>query len=157
MNISKRISTDNIFLNIDLPDKESVFKFVSDAFVNLGMAQDPDHIYEGFKIREEMMSTGIGEGLGIPHTVSPQLSDAAFCILRLKKSIEFDSLDGKPVDIILSLVVPENKIDLHLRFLARISGLCRASGLLDMIRKAATADEIITAMIKAEKKLDFSD
>ncbi|MDM8517787.1 PTS sugar transporter subunit IIA [Desulfobacterales bacterium HSG16] len=157
MNISKRISADNIFLDIDLRDKESVFKFVSDAFVNLGLAQDPDHIYDGFKTREEMMSTGIGEGLAIPHTVSSQLSDAAFCILRLKKSIEFDSLDGKPVDIILSLVVPENQIDLHLSFLARISGLCRASGLLDMIRKAATADEIITEMIKAEQKLDFSD
>ncbi len=134
MKICKRLRTEHIFLNIDLPDKDTVLKFVAGAFVKSGIVQDADALFKGLKHRERTMSTGVGGGICFPHASSSEAKEASILLIRLNSPVDYDSLDDLPVDIVLALVVPENETTLHLQILAGISRLCRRTDFLDTVR-----------------------
>ena len=137
MRIWNLLRTENIFLNVDLPNKEAVIRFAADSFARHGLVDDAELIYEGMKLREEVLSTGIGNGVGIPHTASAEAKDGALLLVRLAKPIDFGALDALPVDIVLAVVVPNDETTLHLQILAGISRLCRNSSFLRAVREAS--------------------
>lgn len=75
--------------------------------------------------REELGSTGIGDGIAIPHGKSPEISEIVSGFGLSKQGIEFDSLDGKPAHLFFLLVAPENSVGTHLKMLARISRMLK--------------------------------
>ncbi|MFW6334197.1 MAG: PTS sugar transporter subunit IIA [Desulfosalsimonas sp.] len=152
MKISDYLSTENIFLDADLPDKNSILQFIADACVKTGNAKDRQEIYQGLCQRENTMSTGIGGGLAFPHTTSGETENPAVIVLRLKRSVDFESLDKKPVDIVLALIIPRSDREIHVRLLARISRLCRDNSFLGAVRSAKTAGELLENMQAAEKE-----
>ena len=147
MKIWSILSPERIFLNIPLSDKEAVLRYISGAFARIGAIKDSDKLYTALKNREEMMSTGIGGGIGIPHVLTPDVDDVTILFIRPEKPVPFQALDNKPVDIIIPLIVPQNETTLHLRTLAGISGLCKKPGFLKYARKAK-GPEIIWEEIK---------
>lgn len=155
MQISKHLDKENIFLGLQLQDKTSVLRFIADTCVRKKVAEDADRLYTGMMQREETMSTGVGNGLGFPHTTHPEVSKATLLLLRLETPVDFEALDGKPVDIILSLVIPENQTTLHLRLLARISRLCRNPEFIQTVRNAASSKALWQEIQKIEASMAF--
>ena len=155
MEIYKRLRTEHIFLNASLKDKDEVIRFVADTFARDGVVTDALLLYEGMKKREETLSTGIGDGIGIPHAASWETNDAAVLLIRLADPIDFEALDGLNVDIILALVVPENQTHLHLQILARISRLCKRAEFLNFVRQADNTNDLWEGIKRIEEEIAF--
>jgi PTS system nitrogen regulatory IIA component len=95
-------------------------------------------VFEALLQRERLGSTGIGEGIAIPHGKLPGLDRLFGLAARLEKPIDFDALDGQPVDILFLLLAPEDAGADHLKALSRIARVLRQPGLVDRVR--ATRD-----------------
>jgi nitrogen PTS system EIIA component len=109
-------------------------------------------IYEALLQRERLGSTGIGEGIAIPHGKLPGLTRIHGLVARLDKPINFEALDSQPVDVLFLLLAPEGAGADHLKALARVARVLREPGLIERVR--ATRDPaalyaIMTEMPKA--------
>ena len=155
MKIYRRLESEHIFLDVVLEDKDEVFRFVADTFVRNGVVIHAQLLYEKMIEREGTMSTGIGSGIGIPHAASPEATNPAVLLIRPAHPIDFDSLDGLPVDIILALVVPENRTDLHLQILAGISRLCKKTEFLNLVRNASNPKALLEGIRRIEEGIAF--
>ncbi len=152
MRIWKYLSADHIFLDAPCEDKETALKFAADSLFQTGAVKHAQKTFEALLAREKLMSTGIGSGIGIPHALTHEAFDLAIILIRPEKPIDFNALDGKPVDIIIPLVVPENETTLHLRALAGISGLCKKAGFLQLVRKAKDPELLSKEIKETEEK-----
>jgi PTS system nitrogen regulatory IIA component len=155
MKIYKRLRVEHIFLNIPLKDKDEVIHFVADAFARNGLVTHARLLYNSLMERENTMSTGIGNGIGIPHAVSEEAREPSVLLIRLADSIDFEALDKLPVDIILALVVPENQTHLHLQILAGISRLCKKAEFLDFVRQTQNANDLWQGIKRIEEEMAF--
>jgi len=99
-------------------------------------------IYETLLQRERLGSTGIGEGIAIPHGKFPKLDHLFGLLARLDRPIDFEALDSQPVDVLFLLLAPEGAWADHLRALARVARVLREPGLLDRVRSARDADAL---------------
>lgn len=135
MKISEYLRKEHIFLDSMLADKDEILKFVADACAKNGIVKNSAMLYKGLQNREQTMSTGVGGGIGFPHTTNTEAKDAAVILVRLAKPVDFAALDALPVDIILSIVIPENKKSLHIQILARVSRLCQNPEFLEKVRQ----------------------
>ncbi|MCX7327627.1 MAG: PTS IIA-like nitrogen regulatory protein PtsN, partial [Hyphomicrobiales bacterium] len=99
-------------------------------------------VFETLLQRERLGSTGIGEGIAIPHGRSPSLTRLRGLFVRMEKPIDFEALDGQPVDIMFVLLAPEGAGADHLKALARVARVLRDRATLDSIRRADDAAAI---------------
>jgi len=96
----------------------------------------PDReIFEALLQRERLGSTGIGEGIAIPHGRMPGIERLVGLFARTERPIDFDALDGQPVDIIFVLIAPEGAGADHLKALARVARVLRNQAVLEQVRK----------------------
>nr|WP_047580584.1 PTS IIA-like nitrogen regulatory protein PtsN [Methylobacterium sp. ZNC0032] len=96
----------------------------------------PDReLFEALLQRERLGSTGIGEGIAIPHGRMPGIERLVGLFARTEKPIDFDALDGQPVDIIFVLIAPEGAGADHLKALARVARVLRNQSVLEQVRK----------------------
>jgi PTS system nitrogen regulatory IIA component len=155
MKIWNCLHTKRIFLDVPLPDKDAALQFVAEAFANREIVKDADLLYDGLRAREETMSTGIGGGIGLPHAMSNDTSDAAVLLIRCSEPVDFESLDGVPVKVIVALVVPESKPDLHLQILASLARLCQYPGFLKTVQEAKDPQTLFDAIKQLEETISF--
>jgi len=155
MKICRYLRTEHIFLNTIFPDKEAVLRFVADTCAKNGIVEDADTLYKDMQRREQTLSTGIGGGIGFPHTINHEAQDASVILIHLAEPIDFEALDTLPVDIIMALVIPENQTGLHLRILAGASRLCRKPEFLETVRKAENPEKLCEAITSLEEKMPF--
>ncbi|MEJ2656254.1 MAG: PTS sugar transporter subunit IIA [Desulfobacterales bacterium] len=104
--------------------------------------------------RERLGSTGIGEGIGIPHGKMKGLESLILGFGLSRKGVDFDSMDGLPVHIFFLLITPENSTGLHLKLLARISRILKNDPFKEKLKRAANRDEIYL-IIKEEEEEEF--
>ncbi len=107
---------------------------------------DDRTIFETLLQRERLGSTGIGEGLAIPHGKLPKLDRLFGLVARLEKPIDFEALDGQPVDVLFLLLAPEGAGADHLKALARVARVLREPGILERIRATRDADALYAVM-----------
>src|SRR5215217_9063300 len=103
-------------------------------------------IYEALLQRERLGSTGIGEGIAIPHGKLPGLTRIFGLMARLDKPVDFEALDGQPVDVLFLLLAPEGAGADHLKALARVARALREPGMLDRIRRTRDADALYAVL-----------
>jgi PTS system nitrogen regulatory IIA component len=107
---------------------------------------DEGMIFETLLQRERLGSTGIGEGVAIPHGKLPGLAKIFGLVARLEKPIDFEALDGQHVDILFLLLAPEGAGADHLKALARVARVLREPGLVDRIRATREATALYAVM-----------
>ena len=107
------------------------------------------NIFEGLTVRERLGSTGLGRGVALPHTRSPDIESSRAALIRLSTPISFDAADRQPVDLLLALLVPEHSNDEHLRILARLAELFRDESLCNRLR-SCNSDAELYAVITGE-------
>lgn len=123
--------------------------------LKLPPATDRDKLLNELINREEIASTGIGNGVAIPHPRRPydlSLPDPVIAVFFLKKEIEFNSLDGKPVSVLFVIFSPTTKI--HLKLLAKLSYCLRDKNFLNLIGKQAQPESLLKTVSEIEKKLE---
>jgi nitrogen PTS system EIIA component len=104
--------------------------------------------------RERLGSTGIGEGIGIPHGKIRGLESLILGFGRSPKGVDFDSMDGMPAHIFFLLITPENSTGLHLKLLARISRILKNDPFKEKLLHATSRDEIYS-IIKEEEEEEY--
>ena len=116
--------------------------------VRLGalIQRDPNEIFEILLQRERLGSTGIGGGVAIPHAKLSKLEKIVGVFARLQKPIDFDALDGEPVDLVFALLAPEQAGADHLKALARIARLLRDPQVAEKLRSVADSDQMFAVL-----------
>lgn len=121
------INIERFFLHnlaVDITDtvsQEEIFRRIARALVSAGVISDPTALVEELKEREKLGSTGVGSGIALPHVISSNILKPAVMVLRLKKPLEWYSIDNKPVKLIVVLVAPEKDRNLYLTLLAEVA------------------------------------
>jgi PTS system nitrogen regulatory IIA component len=110
---------------------------------------DERRIFETLLQRERLGSTGIGEGIAIPHGKLPGLSGLFGLLARFERPVDFEALDGQPVDLAFLLLAPEGAGADHLKALSRIARAIREPGTLDRLRKARDAAALYAVVTEA--------
>lgn len=113
-----------------------------------------DELVDVLLAREKLGSTGIGEGIAIPHGKIPGLKTIAGSVGKSKAGLKFDALDSKPCHIFFLLVAPSNSVSGHLKALARASMLLKNPGLRESLIGAESTDKIYRILIEYDNKLD---
>jgi nitrogen PTS system EIIA component len=108
-------------------------------------------VFETLLQRERLGSTGIGEGIAIPHCKIPGLARLFGLVARLEKPVEFEALDRQPVEIVFLLLAPEGAGADHLKALARVARVLREPGIRDRIRAARDANAIYAILSETSK------
>ncbi|MGH1420271.1 MAG: PTS sugar transporter subunit IIA [Hyphomonas sp.] len=108
----------------------------------------PRDIEDAVMERERLGSTGVGEGVAIPHARLAGIEAPIGGFVRLREGVEFEAIDDRPCDLIFMLLAPEDSGADHLRALAQVSRVFRQSGVRDALRAADTADEIRAIICK---------
>ena len=112
---------DNIFLNKQFVNKEEVLLFLANQVVKKNLAHDSDVVLNGYLERENESTTGFGFGVAIPHAKLSSIKKPAVFFIRNQNALEWQSLDNQPVKTIISIVVPTESADKHLKLLAKLS------------------------------------
>ncbi|WP_243369286.1 PTS IIA-like nitrogen regulatory protein PtsN [Microvirga solisilvae] len=108
-------------------------------------------IYEALLQRERLGSTGIGEGIAIPHGKLAGLTRIFGLVARLDKPVDFEALDGQPVDVLFLLLAPEGAGADHLKALARVARVLREPGLIERVRATKDATALYAIMTELPK------
>ncbi|MET3691312.1 PTS system nitrogen regulatory IIA component [Methylobacterium goesingense] len=122
--------------------KKAMLQEISAHAVRQLPALDEREVFETLLQRERLGSTGIGDGVAIPHGKLPGLDRLFGLVTRLEKPVDFDALDGQPVDIAFLLLAPEGAGADHLKALAQVARLLREPGILERIRAARDASAL---------------
>lgn len=141
MEISELLTIDSVIADLRVTSKKQALQELSrHAAVRTG--QDERAIFDVLLERERLGTTGVGDGLAIPHGRLSELDQIYGFFARLERPIDFDSIDDRPVDLIFLLLAPEGAGAEHLRALARVSRLLRAPGLCEKLRGAKNRDAL---------------
>src|SRR5205814_21465 len=124
--------------------KQAIVELASRAAALTG--QNERVILEILQQREKLGSTGIGQGVAIPHAKMPKLDKLTGIFARLDRAIEFDSLDRQPVDLIFLLLAPEGAGADHLKALARIARLLRDPEVTQKLRESRDAEALYAVL-----------
>jgi len=144
MKIMDFLNKKAICANLKSVDKEGVIKELIDILADAGTIKGKkDEITKILMAREALGSTGIGQGVGIPHGKSSHMKSLVAAFGLSKKGVDFESLDGEPTYIFFLLLAPEDSAGPHLKALARISRLLKDKYIREMLKQAESEKDII--------------
>ena len=148
MTLDTLIDKQSILASLKAPNKKQLLQELSQAMA-ARVAIDHRVIFETLLKREKLGSTGIGQGIAIPHGKLATLSRVYGVFARLAQPIDFDSVDGQPVDLVFVLLAPEHAGADHLKALARVSRLLRDRSLVEKLRATDKADALYALLVEA--------
>ncbi|MFC2075851.1 PTS sugar transporter subunit IIA [candidate division KSB1 bacterium] len=152
MKLTDLLSPESIKIPLEGRDKQAVIEEMVDLLIQSQQLSDRQATLDAIWKREELMSTGIGNGIAIPHGKSKGGKDLVMAFGMSPRGIGFDSLDGQPVHICFLLVAPENVSGPHVRALARISRLLQHNEFRQALLQCSTAEQVFQAITTEEKK-----
>jgi len=142
MNLTGRLlALPNVVLDLEVASKKRVFEQVGLLFENSSQIAR-SRVYDSLFAREKLGSTGLGQGVAIPHGRIKGLKDALGALVRLKQAIPFDAPDGQPVSLIFVLLVPDRATDAHLQILSELAQMFSDRTFRERLLAAPTAAEL---------------
>ncbi|MBI2369784.1 MAG: PTS sugar transporter subunit IIA [Deltaproteobacteria bacterium] len=137
---------------LEARSKEAVLRELAEQVARQEPEVDAGVLMEHLLARERMGSTGVGEGVAIPHGKLPGLPRLLGCFARSPEGVEYDSMDGRPVHLFFLLVAPEDSAGAHLRALARISRLLKSAELRQRLMEAADREALYRTILEEDGK-----
>ena len=150
MKISDLLIKDRINLDVQSSDKTGIIRELAKLHESTGVLNDYEGYVNALMAREAQSSTGIGEGIAIPHAKTEFVKEPALAMGRKKEGIEYDSLDGEPATLFFMIAAPDGANNTHIETLARLSQLLLDDDFKAALENAATADEVVDIINKAE-------
>ena len=152
MKITELMNKDLIIPMLVTKTKKEALKELVDCVVKKESKVDSTELLRVLLEREELGSTGIGDGIAIPHGKIKKIENLIVSFGRSLDGVDFQSMDGKPTHIIFLLIAPENSAGIHLKALARISRLLKDSAFRRNIMGAVTSQEIYDIIAQEDEK-----
>ena len=141
------VSEENILLNQQATTKEEALRTISDAAAKLGIADDADAVYAAFLAREEIDKTGMVDGFAVPHCKTDAVKSAAVIIFKNAQPVEWPSLNDKPVDIAMALLIPDSEAGTtHLRLLSKAAMLLMDDNFKSKLRESNDAADLAATL-----------
>lgn len=141
MHIADFLSPDRVVVRRQVSSKKRGLELVSGLIAAAQPSLVDTEVFDCLVARERLGSTGIGHGIAIPHGRLKAAEGPIAAFASLDRGVDFDALDGRPVDLICALVVPAESTEEHLQLLASLAELFSDEGLRERLRKAASAAE----------------
>lgn len=139
MTLDGIIDRHSVLANVKAQNKKQLLMELSQSLAGI-VAVDHRILFETLLKREKLGSTGIGQGIAIPHGKVPTLNRVHGLFARLSQPVDFESIDGQPVDLVFVLLAPEHAGADHLKALARISRVLRDHNVVEKLRGTESAE-----------------
>lgn len=152
MKISELLRTNTISVDLKAKDKLDVINQLVDSLYNANLLNDKELYKKEVLRREELSSTGIGGGIGIPHGKTSAVKESALALGIFRDGVEFDSLDGEPVNIVFMIAAPESANNEHLETLSKLSILLMNDDFKNSLLNSKSAEEVFSLLDKYEEK-----
>ena len=152
MKIQDLLRKDVMLLDLQATEKTAVIEEMIKSLVDHGYVTDFETFKEGILAREALTSTGLGEGIAMPHSKNSAVKEATVLFAKSNKGVDYESLDGQPTDLFFMIAAPEGANDTHLAALAELSQYLMKDGFADKLRKVSSPDEVIALFDKASEK-----
>ncbi|NHC38781.1 PTS transporter subunit EIIA [Bacillus sp. MM2020_1] len=152
MKITELLSINTILLNIEGNQKEETIDQLVEVLFKAGKISDRSEFKAAILKREEQSTTGIGDGIAIPHAKTKVVNEAAIVFGKSAAGVNYESLDGKPAHLFFMIAAPEGANNTHLEALARLSGLLMKAEVRYELLKATTPEEIIDTINRYDKE-----
>ena len=154
MRLADLLSEEVIKIPLENTEKEKVIEELIDLLVAAGKVKNKQAVLKAVMEREKVMSTGVGDGVAIPHGKAEGVEDVVAAFGVAKQDIEFQSIDEKPVRLVFLLVAPPNATGPHLKALSRVSRLLNKKEFREQLLQAKSAAEVLD-LIQEEEKAYF--
>ena len=154
MRIRELLNSQSIALGAEATNKEDIIEKMTILMEKSGNLTDRKQYLKGVLAREEEGTTGIGEGIAIPHAKNAAVKRAGLAAMVLKDEVDYDSLDGEPVKLIFMIAAPENGANEHLQALARLSTMLMDEDFRERLIGAKSVEEFFKIVDKKEQALD---
>ncbi|HKJ05452.1 MAG TPA: PTS sugar transporter subunit IIA [Geopsychrobacteraceae bacterium] len=150
MKISELLNPVAVVADIQSREKGKVLAELTDALVAADESLQRDEVIQVLQERERLGSTGIGDGVAIPHGKLKGIPELMLAFGRSRSGVDFDSMDGKPAYLFFLLIAPEESVGVHLKTLARISKLLKDSAVRQRLIDAESQKEIYQIILDEE-------
>ena len=157
MRITDLIDRNSISLTLSPKSKNEALDMAIDLMVKGGKIKDRDGYAKQVYAREEESTTGIGEGIAIPHGKCDAVSSPGLAAMVVKDGVDFDSLDGEPVSLIFLIAAPNTKDNVHLDVLSKLSVMLMDEEFTAALRNAESVDEFLNIIDKADEEAKSID
>ena len=152
MKIQDLLNKKVMLLDLQATTKEAAIDEMINSLVDNGVVTDFDVFKAGIMAREAQTSTGLGDGIAIPHSKNAAVKEATVLFAKSNKGVDYESLDGQPTDLFFMIAAPEGANDTHLAALAELSKYLMQDGFADRLRKVTSPDEVIAAFNTGEEE-----
>ena len=152
MKLSEIIEIDNIIPELKATDKKGVLGELAEVISGHNQSIDKGMLVKVLVEREQLGSTGIGDGVAIPHGKLNSVGRPIVSFGRSKGGLDFDSMDGQPAYLFFLLLAPENSSGVHLQVLTRIAKMLKKSAFRKELMQAGTKEELYQTIIQSDKE-----
>ena len=152
MKIQDVLNKNVMLFDLQATDKEGVINEMVQSLVDNGVVTDFETFKTGIMNREAQTSTGLGDGIAMPHSKNEAVKEATVLFAKSNKGVDYASLDGQPTDLFFMIAAPEGANDTHLAALAELSKYLMKPGFADKLRQASTPDQVIAAFDAEEQE-----
>lgn len=152
MKIQDVLNKNVMLFDLQATDKEGVINEMVQSLLDNGVVTDFDTFKAGIMNREAQTSTGLGDGIAMPHSKNEAVKEATVLFAKSNKGVDYASLDGQPTDLFFMIAAPEGANDTHLAALAELSKYLMKPGFADKLRQASTPDQVIAAFDAEEQE-----
>ena len=151
MKVSELLKPEFIISDLKGESKEEIINELIDLFKDDPRVEDIEKVRSAVLEREKVMSTGVGKGFAIPHGKTNAVKEIVGAFGKIKDGIDYESLDGNPVNLVFLLVGKDNLISTHIKLLSRISRLMNKDDFRHRLVEANSADEIVKLFSEEEQ------
>lgn len=152
MNLRDILNAEDIKIPLHAATKSDIIREMVDILFNNQKIQEKEKIVQALFEREELMSTGVGDGVAIPHAKADGITRICAALGLAQTDIDFKSLDSRPVRIVFLLIGPPNQPGPHLKALSRISRLLHQADFRNKLVQSANPNEALQTLLDEEKK-----
>lgn len=154
MKIQDLLRKDVMLLDLQATEKKAVIEEMIQSLVDHGYVTDFETFKEGILAREALTSTGLGDGIAMPHSKNAAVKEATVLFAKSNKGVDYESLDGQPTDLFFMIAAPEGANDTHLAALAELSQYLMKDGFADKLRQVTSPDQVIELFDQASEKAE---
>lgn len=151
MLLSQLLTPERVRVPLRGGSKQALLQELVQVLRDCGALSDPEEVLESVRLREQVLSTGVGSGVGIPHGKSDSVPALVMAAGVTEAPVDFDSLDGRPVRLLFLLVAPHAAAGDHVKALGRISRLVRKDEFRERLHAARSPEEFIEILAEAEE------
>jgi PTS system nitrogen regulatory IIA component len=152
MKLSEILEEDNIILDLKAKDKNGVLEELAEVVTNHEPSLDTGSLIRVLLERERLGSTGIGDGVAIPHGKFRGVTHPIISFGRSLKGLDFESMDGQPAFLFFLLVAPENSASVHLKALAKIARILKNGSFRKVLMEASTKKELYQTIVQNDEE-----